>query len=224
MHQDNIRKNITNNLQSHIRTHQHSLVKSFARKMVVYSVVLLLIIGSIVSLILFFEQARVAQAFNPFIGASIIGYIWMWFPELILCSVLLFALSALIMQLNKLDVTLLLKLGAPAYIMISILSIVFTPITTTIAETTNFDGLSSFGYRIDTRDSYIVELEGRNEYFGAIVQTQCGDQTSEISIDHGGVIKNFRMSEVDCLDIVQENSLVWVSYKNDFITDYVIVQ
>jgi hypothetical protein len=213
---------ISNNLNAHIKAHPHSPAKSLVQKIMVYAPVSLLVIGSLVALLLFLEQSRVAQLFNPFIGASFVGYVWMWFPELLLFSIVLFGLGIVVLQVADFDYKRFLKVATPVYLLLAIFSLVFTPVTSTVAETVRFESLSTLQYRLNIRDSYVEVLAENNEFFGVTTYIDCNSLERTLSIDHGGVIKEFIIGEDVCND-VDINSLVWVEYADNTLIDYKIL-
>jgi hypothetical protein len=219
---EDIRNNIHGNLKTHISAHRHSRARSVVQKIVVGMLVSVLAIGSILMLMLFVEQSRIAQIFNPFIGLSLVGYVWMWFPELLLASLVFLGIAIMVMQLADFNYQMFLKVAAPTYLLLAVLSLVFTPITSTIAETLNFQSLTTSEYRLSIRDWYVDELDKTNEFFGVVRDSSClpDNGTSTLSINHGGVIKEFEVSTDDCKIIAEGSPLIWVAYSEHTITDY----
>jgi len=217
---EQIRTNITNNVQGHTRAHQHSPAKSLARKLSIWAVVGLLFVASAALLMLFIEQSRVAQIFNPFIGSSLIGYIWMWFPELLLLSLALFGLSLVVIKLSEYNMRGFMQLAALSYGLIIVISLIFTPVTNTVAQSLDFASLSRVDYRLRMRDSYVKVLQDEGEFFGVVSDASCQQEISSISIDHGGIIKELKVARADCETIAQGGPLIWVSYSDNVIQEY----
>lgn len=209
---EQIRSNITSNVQQHLATKRHNLIVSRLRLAGFIALMVVFGAAALISLLLFVEQSRIAGLFNPYIGASFVGYVWMWFPELLAISIVSVILLNLVGGIAQLPTKPILQITTLAYIVIALVGIWSTPLTSTIAQNDYYNSVATSEYRSGWRDGYVEVLENKNEFFGVVSDKDCDMGT--ISIDHGGVVKRLIINLDDCT-LIPTGSLTWVKLNSN---------
>jgi hypothetical protein len=193
----------------------------FWAKRAFYSILSIsLLTSSAVFLSWFTRSAEVTRLFSDYIGDSFVGWVWMWFPELLLISIIMFALGLIIAkQADMLNNSMTIIASTLAYCLIGFVFFLM-PNTNVVANNGIPNPLQQQVYRSQLRDDYIThDLNTKQEYFGVISTLDCTKQ--ELSIDHGGVIKSFIIHK-NC-EKLQLGSAIWIKHIDNHVQQYTLI-
>ena len=172
---------------------------------------------SLLSWTLLADQVKINSVFVNVVGFNLSGWMWLWFPELlILAFALMFAAYILYRSRDFFvykyadwilsAVTCLISILFGVYLIIPAQANTNLDSVEMIKNVRNSANLSS--YRLYWRDKHIEDLKTKNEFYGAV----SGKNINVVQIDHAGVALDFRC-EIENCENIKIGELIWVKFK-----------
>ena len=186
----------------------------FQLKSLIYFVaVIMCVCVAFLSIQWLINQAMVFNVFWPYISNSWVGWLWVLIPEFVIIALLFIFLVYIIYKRTDwfgvawADV---ISAGLVILIIFTSLAINTDAITSATPIKSIHQAFLTQPYRIWLRDQHIIDLEQKQEYYGIL--TKIND--SMISIDHGGVVLDFKDDNTQNISVGQR---IWVKFdhRND---------
>ncbi|GAB4148351.1 MAG: hypothetical protein OHK0017_11120 [Patescibacteria group bacterium] len=159
------------------------------------------------------QQIRTLGPLFQYIGNSWTGWIWLGVPETIIFGMIsMIVVFTLLRQTDWLLGVYARSLVITAFILMIGLGFVMpvkaSPSMEWIDQAKNTVFTTPF--RLWFRDQHVIDLDRRNEYYGAVSAVNLQNRT--IEINHGGVLRSFYVPEDNNLTKIKAGELIWVKY------------
>jgi hypothetical protein len=181
---------------------------------------------SLSSWVLLADQVKINSVFVNVVGFNLSGWMWLWFPELLIFAVVSMFITYILYRSRDFfvykyadwvlsSVTFIVVVLFGAYLIVPTQANTNLDSLDMVKNIRNSANLTS--YRLYWRDRHIEDLKTKQEFYGAV----SGKNKNIIQIDHAGVILDFKC-EIENCENIKIGELMWVKFKLGGETNQVI--